>query len=309
MTTRKIISIIASIVILWMGSILAYTLSYTDDTALQSNTTASLLNPKTHSKNWIAVDTNSGNILGQQNAEKKVPIASLIKILVAYTVLTEVDNKNIKLSDTATLSKYGHAISQDAQLSNAPMSLNEEYTVEELLSVMMTASANNAAITLSERVAGSEQSFITLMERNLKRMGISNYVLNNVTGLDAESIPKEFNDNAGTNLFTSKDLSTITQKLITQYPEILKTTSQTNVLFNNTQVANTNQFITGDISQPSGWNISGLKTGTTESAGFGLITVGNTQSNTKPTIVVVLEAKTDVLRYEDTKTIFETIGG
>ncbi|AIG65453.1 D-alanyl-D-alanine carboxypeptidase family protein [Weissella tructae] len=309
MSKKNIATIIVGIVILWVCSILAYTLSYTSEPSNTEKQTSALVDPKTRSKNWIAVDAQTGDILGQQNDNKKVPIASLVKILVAYTVLTEIENKHVKLTDTATLSQYGHAISQDIQLTNAPMALNESYTIEELLNIMMTSSANNAAITLSERVAGSEKEFMVLMEKNLAHMGITNYVLKNVTGLDATSIPDTFNDSSGTNLFTSNDLSIMTQKLINQFPDILKITSQPSVVFNHAQINNTNQFITGDSPQPNGWHIRGLKTGTSASAGFGLVTVGTSNVTKNPIIVIVLDAKTDDIRYDDTTLIFDSITG
>lgn len=307
MSTKKILSIVMGLILVGVCSLLLFTFSDTNESMFNAKDTSERLDTKTSSNNWIAIDGDSGAVLDQNTKTNKVPIASLVKVLVAYTVLREVENKHIKLTDTAQLSAYGQAITQDMQLSNAPMGMHETYTVEELLEVMMTLSANNAAITLSEKVAGSEQAFITLMKKNLEQMGISDYVLNNVTGLDAASIPNEFNNAKQTNLFKAKDLSIIVKTLIKEYPEILKITSEPKVLLNNTVLYNTNQFITQETEHPRGWDIKGFKTGTSESAGYGLITVGTNKISQKNVVVVVLEAKTNEVRYEDTRRIYESV--
>ncbi|MDR0920813.1 MAG: D-alanyl-D-alanine carboxypeptidase [Lactobacillales bacterium] len=251
----------------------------------------------------ILQERSTGEILYKKNATKKFPVASLTKLLTAYTVLQEIKEGRIGWNDTLSLSEYGRTMTADVNLSNVPMEVGEEYTVRDLLNGLFVASGNNCAITLAEGISGSEQAFLEKMELQLQNLEIKNYVLVNCSGLDNSSIPEIYRKGKRDqmNLFSAKDILLIASHLITEFPEVLDITQQTSTLFGTQEIYTYNKMLP---SLEYGYEgVDGLKTGTTESAGACLVVTCVQEG--RRMLSVVLGAKEDENRYEDTKKLLD----
>lgn len=251
----------------------------------------------------LMIDVNTQEVLYEKRPDQKVPVASLVKLLVAYTVYDAIKNGDISWTDTFTLSDYGLALTNDVALSNAPMHPGQKYTVKELVEGMLITSGNNCALTLAEGLSGDEAHFIEKMKQHLSDWGIKNYQLVNVTGLDNASLPPEYRKTQQANQFSAKDLVTIAGKLITDFPEVLAITKQPTMNFSGIPIYTYNQLLPGEAHAYAG--VDGLKTGTTASAGACIMSTSN--KNGRRILTVVLGAKTDEDRYKDTKKLLDSL--
>ena len=127
-------------------------------------------------------------------------------------------------------------------------------TVNDLLQGMIVQSGNDACIALAEAVAGSEEAFVEAMNRAAKQLGMSASRFANASGLPA---PQHYS--------TAQDLGHLAATLIREYPEYYRFYSQKEFRYNNVTQPNRNRLLWLDP------NVDGVKTGHTESAGYGLI--------------------------------------
>lgn len=104
----------------------------------------------------IMIEASSGKILYSKNADKRLPIASMTKMMTEYLLLEAIKEGKVKWDQTYTPDDYVYEISQDNSLSNVPLRKDGKYTVKELYQAMAIYSANGAAIAVAEILAGSE---------------------------------------------------------------------------------------------------------------------------------------------------------
>ncbi|MDR2977274.1 MAG: D-alanyl-D-alanine carboxypeptidase [Streptococcaceae bacterium] len=245
----------------------------------------------------IAVDSDSGKILYEQNGDKAGQgIASITKLLTVYMVYDAVKSGKLKWDDKVAISDYAYNLTQSSVASNIPMAQGESFTVKDLVNAALIPSANSAAIALAEKISGSEPKFVDHMTTKLKSWGIEDAKLVNSSGLSNADLP-EANWYPGTNAdsentMSAKDVAIIATHLITEYPEVLEITKQTSMTFDQggaseNTMANTNYMLPGLESARAG--LDGLKTGTTALAGYSF--VGTAEQNGFRVITVVLNAE------------------
>lgn len=129
----------------------------------------------------ILVDLSSGKIIFEKNAYEKMYPASTTKIMTAILAL-----ENSKLSDTATVSQ--NAVSSvPLTYTNANLQVDEVLTMEQLLHVLLIPSANDAANVIAERIAGSTESFASMMNTKAKELGCLNTNFVNANGVHNEN--------------------------------------------------------------------------------------------------------------------------
>ena len=131
----------------------------------------------TSASSAILVDVDSGRVLYEQNADARMLIASTTKILTALVAIEEGN-----LSDTVTVSR------QAALTEGSAMYLQEgeQLTLETLLYGLMLCSGNDAAVAIAEHVGGSQEKFVSMMNRRAKELGMENSSFANPNGLDDE---------------------------------------------------------------------------------------------------------------------------
>ena len=223
--------------------------------------------PALSSKSYLLVDFQSRQILAARNPDERVEPASLTKLLTAYVVFDALRQKRITLAQPFGVSeKAWHAPGSRMFLTVA-----ESVSVEELLNGMIVQSGNDAAITLAEGVAGSEDAFVETMNREAARLGMKNSHFTNATGLPNSQ-----------HYSTASDLATLSRAIIDEFPQYFPMYKVREYRHNNITQYNRNRLLGRDPF------VDGMKTGYTESAGFCMIATA--LRNERRVIAVVLNA-------------------
>ncbi|EGJ28314.1 D-alanyl-D-alanine carboxypeptidase PBP3 [Streptococcus porcinus] len=239
-------------------------------------------------KEAIAVEYSTGKILYQKNSDRKVPIASLTKIMTIYLTLKEINSGRLKWNDSVEMSKYATALANNPDISNPPLYKNS-YSVKELVDSSMVVSSNSSAIALAEKIAGSEAKFVDKMKNQLETWGITDYQLVNASGLNNSMLNGHIypgSSKKSENKLSAKSIAIVSRHLIKDYPEILTISSQNQLYWGNDILTNSNHLLPGNIMGRKG--VDGLKTGTTTKAGQTYI--GTAVQDKMRVIVVILNA-------------------
>lgn len=234
--------------------------------------------PKLNAKAYLLVDANSGKILAEQESEKKLPPASLTKMMTLYVVSKALHNGQIHLTDTIHISK-------DAwQTGGSRMFVKEgqDVPIEELLKGVIVDSGNDACVAIAEHLGGSEQGFADLMNQEAKNLGMLNSHFTDSTGLPSEDL-----------YTTAKDLTILARALIKEFPEYYHWYKQKWFTFNDIRQPNRNRLLWRDS------NVDGIKTGYTSDAGYCL--ASSAKKNDMRLISVVLGSPTDTARADDSE--------
>lgn len=253
---------------------------------------------KITAKSALGVDLDTGKILLDQNSQEVLPIASMTKILTLYIVREAIADKKLSFDDKVDVTKDIARLSQDKDLSNVPLTAGQSYTVKELYDSAWIYSSNAAAMLLAEKVAGSQAKFVTLMKKQLKKFGITDAKIVNVSGLNNSDIlaslrVKGTNTN-DENEMSAQDLAIIAQALLKKYPETLDITKITDKTFapgtvDEFKMHTFNRMLPREVDSFADLSVDGLKTGTTEKAGESF--VGTVKKNGFRIITVVMNAE------------------
>jgi serine-type D-Ala-D-Ala carboxypeptidase (penicillin-binding protein 5/6) len=130
-----------------------------------------------HSRAAVVMEASTGRVLGGKNPDLRLPPASTTKLMTAMVVLDRT-----ALNDVVTISERAAAISP----TKAHLRAGERMTVETLLYTALLKSANDAAFTLAEYTAGSEERFVEIMNQKAIALGMSNTCFINATGLPGQ---------------------------------------------------------------------------------------------------------------------------
>ena len=132
--------------------------------------------PDIQSPSALLMDLNTGKILYEKNINEKMYPASLTKVMTAILTL-----ENCELDEVATVS-YNAVMSISSGYVTANLQIGEEVTVEQLLSVLLVGSANDAAVVLAEHISGSVEDFSDLMNEKAKELGCTSSNFTNPYG-------------------------------------------------------------------------------------------------------------------------------
>ncbi len=223
-------------------------------------------------KSAYLVEAGTGTVLFSKNETESCYIASVTKVMTLLLVMEAIENGTINLIDTVMVSKKAASMGG----SQVFLEEGESITIEELIKCAVIASANDASVALAEAVSGSEGAFIAKMNEKAGQLSLANSYFENTTGLDDTTVNHHS---------CARDIAQISRELI-KYPLILKYSStwQDSIRNGEMVLTNTNRL----IRYYEGCN--GLKTGSTDKAGF-CITVSAKRQNMQ-LIAVVLGADT-----------------
>lgn len=165
---------------------------------------------------------------------------------------------------------------------------NEELTVDEALKAICVVSANDVTVAMAEKIGGSEENFIKMMNDKAKELGMENTCFKNSHGIDEEG-----------HYTTAKDIAIMSRELITKHPDILKYTSIWQDTLRNGEFGlnSTNKLIRYYEGA------TGLKTGSTSQALFNLS--GTATRNGTSFIAVVMRAPSSAVRLEEIKQLLD----
>ncbi len=207
-------------------------------------------------------DLSSGAVLFAKDADRRMPPASMAKMMTAYVAFDLIKKGQLKLSDTATVSpetwRQWHGPKAGSTMF---LSVNEQVSVENLLYGIVVLSGNDACVVLAEKIAGSEQAFTDLMNQRAKELGLKNSHFGTSNGWPDE----------GRTYVTARDLAKLAAATIQNHPQLYKQFySKENFTWGKTLGGNAP--ITQANRDPLLGRVrgaDGLKTGHTEEAGFG----------------------------------------
>jgi len=220
-------------------------------------------------------DMNSGAILFQKDPDRRMPPASLAKMMTVYVAFSLIKSGDLKLDQKFTMSpetwKKWHA-----QGSTMFIGAGEQVSVADLLSGIITLSGNDACVVLAEGIAGTEPAFVNLMNQQRTKLGMTNSNFGTANGWP----------DGGVTYVTARDLSKLAEATIRDYPDLYKQFySKPNFAWGKTMAgANISQDnrdpILGKVA-----GADGLKTGHTEEAGYGF--TGSAEQNGRRVVMVV----------------------
>jgi len=211
--------------------------------------------PQLAAKSYVLMDAASGNILVENNADERLPPASLTKLMTAYIATLEIRNGKIGEQDLVTISEHawrtGGAASGGSTMF---LPVNSQATVDDLLHGIIIQSGNDASIAIAEYIAGSEDAFADMMNATAERLGMKNSHFMNSTGLPH---PEHYS--------SARDMAILARAIINEDAEHYAIYSQKEFLWNNIKQPNRNLLLWRDRT------VDGLKTGHTSEAGFCLV--------------------------------------
>lgn len=140
------------------------------------------INLAENAKSAILIEASTGEVLYQKNANERLAPASMTKIMSLILIMENIENGNLKWNDIVVVSKNASSMGG----SQIFLETNEMMTVEDLVKGICIASGNDATVALAEKIAGTEKSFVKLMNDKAKSLGLKNTYFKNATGLDEE---------------------------------------------------------------------------------------------------------------------------
>lgn len=242
-----------------------------------------LPSPTIAARSWLLLDTTSNQIIASDNPAMRVEPASLTKIMTAYLVFEALRDKKLALDQSVNVSVKAWKVDSDS--SKMFIEPKTPVTINDLLFGLIVQSGNDAAVALAEAVAGTEEAFAVLMNREVERMGLKETHFANCHGLPSPQ-----------NYSTANDLARIAQHLITEFPEYYKTYYSTkSFTYNKITQPNRNRLLWLDPT------VDGMKTGHTEAAGYCLVSSAKRPNGTgeRRLISVVLGANSDQVRAQE----------
>lgn len=238
-----------------------------------------------NAKSAVLIDLATGTVLYAKNADLALPPASVTKIMTMLLFMEEVERGNIALDEMISVSEYAASMGG----SQVYLEPGETMSAEEMLKCVIIASANDAAVALAERVAGSEDAFVARMNERAAELGMVNSHFENVTGLD---------DDTTKHLTSAYDIALMSRELlrhetITKYSTIWMDT----IRGGEFGLTNTNRLIRFYNGA------TGLKTGSTSKAGFCMSATACRDG--LHLIAVVMGAETRDIRNECAKQLLD----
>lgn len=254
--------------------------------------------PQVDAKAFVLMDYNSGKILASGNPDKRLDPASLTKIMTSYVIGQAVNAGKITPQDMVTVGEDAWATGNPVLKGSSLMFLKpkDRVSVLDLNKGIVIQSGNDASIALADYVAGSQDSFVSLMNQYVQKIGLKNTHFKTVHGLDSEG-----------QYSTARDMALLTQAMIRDVPDEYALHKEKEFTFNKIRQPNRNRLL---------WNqnlkVDGVKTGHTSGAGHNL--VASATEGDMRLISVVLGAPSDRVRFSESEKLltwgfrfFETV--
>lgn len=223
-------------------------------------------------------DLSSGAVLYAKDADRRIPPASMAKMMTVYVAFDLIRKGELKLDHKFTVRpetwRQWHGPQAGSTMFLSP---GEEVSVENLLYGIVTLSGNDACVVLAEGIAGTEEAFVAQMNQAAKKLGLSNSNFGNSNGWPDE----------GRTYVTARDLASLASATIEEHPKLYKqfyskesfTWGKTLGAGNPITQANRDPLL-GRVR-----GADGLKTGHTEEAGYGF--TGSAEQDGRRIVMVV----------------------
>ncbi len=222
-------------------------------------------------------DLSSNAVLYAKDADRRMPPASMAKMMTAYVAFDLIRQGKLKLSDMADVRpetwRKWHGPSAGSTMFLSP---GQKVSVENLLNGIMVVSGNDACVVLAEHVAGTEAAFVNLMNQKAQELGLANSRFGTSNGWPDE----------GRTYVTARDLATLAKATIVNHPDLYKRFySKESFTFGTTMGGAPITQANRDPLLGRVKGADGLKTGHTEEAGYGF--TGSAEQNGRRLVMVV----------------------
>jgi serine-type D-Ala-D-Ala carboxypeptidase (penicillin-binding protein 5/6) len=252
--------------------------------------------PTVPTNGYILVDQDSGRVLAESRSDERMEPASITKLMTGYIVFHALAEKRLGLADTVTVSEHAWRTGGSASGgSTSFLVLGSQVPVEMLIKGMIVQSGNDATIALAEKIGGTEDGFVQMMNEYAKRLGLKGTHFQNSWGGPS---PEHYT--------TARDLAALSRAIIREHPEYYKWYSVREFTWNGIRQPNRNGLLYRDNT------VDGIKTGHTESAKYCL--VASARRNGMRLISVVLGSPSEKAREDASAallnygfTFFETV--
>ncbi len=204
---------------------------------------------ETGAREAILLDTETGTVLLDKDADVSMPPASMSKIMTVYLVFERLKDGRLSLDDEFLVSEKAWRKGGSKMF----VKVGNRVRIEDLLRGVIVQSGNDACIVLAEGISGSEEAFAEEMTRKAAALGMTGSTFANATGWPDPD-----------QRMTARDLATLAQRIILDFPEYYHYFSETEFVWNDIRQPNRNPILYASVGA------DGLKTGHTEEAGYGL---------------------------------------
>ena len=236
-------------------------------------------------KSIILVDYNSGEVLKEDNADEKLPIASMVKMMTLLLTFEEMDKGNLTLDTKITTTENASGMGGSQVFIDPYVT----YTAEQMIKSVIMASANDASVALAEHISGSEDTFVKKMNERAKALGMTNTLYANCTGLPE---PEQYS--------SARDVSILMKDLLRHEIYFNYSTIWMDELVHpsgrKTELVNTNKLTRYYKGCDAG------KTGSTSEAGYCLC--ASAKRDDMRLISVVIGSKTGQDRFNESASLF-----
>lgn len=249
------------------------------------NATLLNINPlSVEAASWTILDTQSGQTIAEYNSHAQRAPASMTKMMVAYIALKELKAGHLKKEEIITATPVVQMVQWDE--SQMYLKQGEQISIDQLLAGLIVMSANDAAVTLAERISGDVPTFVARMNKEAQALGMKDTHFANPPGV---TMPDHFS--------SAHDMALLGQAVTQQTPEYMYYSVMPSFSYKQRFHHATNLVLKSDPS------VDGLKTGFTKAAGFNLALTahrpsGIEESPDRRLIVVVMGAKSGIKRAE-----------
>jgi D-alanyl-D-alanine carboxypeptidase (penicillin-binding protein 5/6) len=223
----------------------------------------------------IVVDAGSGKVLFEDNADAKAYPASVLKLMDLLIILEKVDRGELSLQDQVVAS----ARAARTGGSQVWLAEKESFSLDDMLYALMVRSANDVAVALAEKVSGSAEAFVELMNKKAQAIGMRSTVFHSVHGLPPGRGQQY-------DVTSARDISILCREVL-KHPETLRYTSTRVRTFRpdtkQAVVMRTHNHLMGSLE-----GCDGLKTGYIAAAGFSIAVTA--ERNGRRIVAVVLDS-------------------
>ena len=232
---------------------------------------------------YMLMDATTGIVIAEHNADSKLPIASLTKMMTAYIVSDLIKLDRLAMSDQVLVS----ANARNTEGSRMFVRERTRVRIDDLLRGVIVQSGNDASVALAEHIGGTEEGFVDLMQTYAAKLGLASTTFTNSTGLP----------NGGSSRSTARDIATLARYVINDHPEIYIIYSEREFTYNNITQPNRNRLLWLDSS------VDGVKTGHTEEAGYCL--AASAKRDDMRLISVIMGAGSEAERNSHSRRLLE----
>lgn len=227
---------------------------------------------------YMLVDATNGQVLVEHNADKRLPPASLTKMLTSYIAIHELELGHVEETTLVPISVKAW------RMGGSKMFVREgtEVPLIDLLRGIIVQSGNDASVAVAEYFSGAEEEFAVLMNGFAQRFGMNDSNFMNSTGWPADN-----------HYSTARDMANLAHHIINDHPTYYPLYAEKYYEYNGIRQPNRNRLLWRDPS------VDGLKTGHTDEAGYGL--VASAKRDETRFIAVVMGARSDESRARETQ--------